>query len=390
MNRLLRTIIIAALASVAQPALAEADLRVELVPSGPVHALALDGRLGVDLMIQNIAIINRGDEPAEVDSIRIDLSTEGVVTSSNLVDLTGAVNGTAEMAGMAANGMGLFLALQLLDQAGLGRFGETPPTLSTDAVLEPGEMLLAMSNYVVSATLPDSVTVTVGDGERSATASRRVVLRAGEDYAFPLRGIWNMRGLPGPRSHHRRIPSNEFALDFFKLGADGTLHEGDDTIADNSFGYGEDVLAAADGEVIAVVSDAIQDRAFHTIREDETREEAMRRIQSARMREMQVNFRRALAGNYVTLRHHFSDGRIEYTTYGHLAADSVTVEVGDRVNQGDVIGAVGDTGDSSVVHLHVQVNDGPDPFYSRSLPLTLGNMRETFGGQDAGIFVRGQ
>ncbi|QLC20990.1 M23 family metallopeptidase [Parasphingopyxis sp. CP4] len=341
-------------------------------------------------MIQNIAIINRGDEPAEVSSIRIDLSSDGVVTSSNWVDLTGAVDGTAEMAGMAANGMGLFLALQLLDQAGLDRFDETTPTLSTDAVLEPGEILLAMSNYIVSSTVPDSVSVTVGYGDRSAAATGRVILQAGEHYAFPLRGVWNMRGLPGQRSHHRRIPSNEFALDFFKLGADGALHEGDDTVADNSFGYGEDVLAAADGEVITVVSDAIQDRVFHTVREDEAREEAMRRIQSARMREIQINFRRAFAGNYVTLRHYLPDGRTEYTTYGHLAADSVTVQVGDRVNQGDVIGAVGDTGDSSVVHLHVQANDGPDPFYSRSLPLRFGNMRETFGGQDAGIFVRRQ
>ena len=107
------------------------------------------------------------------------------------------------------------------------------------------------------------------------------------------------------------------------------------------------------------------------------------------MQRMASDFRRALAGNQVTIRHRFEDGRVEYSSYGHLAAGSIRVAVGDRVARGDAIAAVGDTGDSAAVHLHFQLNAGADPFFSRSLPVRFDDMRETFGGQDAGIFVSG-
>ena len=55
-------------------------------------------------------------------------------------------------------------------------------------------------------------------------------------------------------------------------------------------------------------------------------------------------------GNYVKL--HTDDGK--YTTYAHL--NSVGVKVGDTVQQGDVIGKQGHTGNSTGSHLHFQVN----------------------------------
>src|SRR5690606_38035412 len=56
-------------------------------------------------------------------------------------------------------------------------------------------------------------------------------------------------------------------------------------------------------------------------------------------------------GNFVVVDHH--DGT--YGTYWHLLAGSVPVAVGDAVVTGQVLGRVGNTGNSSAPHLHFDV-----------------------------------
>lgn len=56
-------------------------------------------------------------------------------------------------------------------------------------------------------------------------------------------------------------------------------------------------------------------------------------------------------GNYVKIKH--SDGK--YTIYAHMAKDSITVRAGDVVEQGEVIGKMGNSGNTSGTHLHFAV-----------------------------------
>ncbi len=65
----------------------------------------------------------------------------------------------------------------------------------------------------------------------------------------------------------------------------------------------------------------------------------------------------------------------EHSVYVHLKNGSVRVKKGERVRQGHVIGQVGISGDGFQPHLHFQVNDGPDPQYSRALPILFVNVR---------------
>ena len=53
-------------------------------------------------------------------------------------------------------------------------------------------------------------------------------------------------------------------------------------------------------------------------------------------------------GEYVVISH--GDGTM--TLYGHMLANSRKVKVGDKVSQGQTIGTVGSTGNSSGTHLH--------------------------------------
>lgn len=59
-------------------------------------------------------------------------------------------------------------------------------------------------------------------------------------------------------------------------------------------------------------------------------------------------------GNMITISH--SDGN--KSIYGFLAPDSITVEEGDVVNQGQVIAKAGKTGDTDVVALHFEIRTG--------------------------------
>lgn len=59
-------------------------------------------------------------------------------------------------------------------------------------------------------------------------------------------------------------------------------------------------------------------------------------------------------GNYVTIDH----GNGYYSRYQHMAKDSVTVKVGDTVQQGQVIGKIGKSGRCTGAHLHFEIQVG--------------------------------
>lgn len=93
-----------------------------------------------------------------------------------------------------------------------------------------------------------------------------------------------------------------------------------------------------------------------------------------------------LAGNHVVV--DMGDGN--FALYAHIKTGTVAVKVGDHVKTGDVLGHLGNTGNSSAPHLHFHVMDGPSPLASRGLPYEI----EGFEGQgrldgDDGFFAKG-
>ena len=80
----------------------------------------------------------------------------------------------------------------------------------------------------------------------------------------------------------------------------------------------------------------------------------------------------AFMGNCVIIDH----GNSEYSVLAHLQQGSVTVKVGERVAVGQVIGKLGNSGNSFGPHLHYQLQSGPQLFQGQSLPFRFQNIDE--------------
>ncbi|MGC1782681.1 MAG: M23 family metallopeptidase [Acidobacteriaceae bacterium] len=68
-------------------------------------------------------------------------------------------------------------------------------------------------------------------------------------------------------------------------------------------------------------------------------------------------------------------GQQRYALYAHLQPGSIKVHPGEKVALGQVLGLVGDSGNSIVPHLHFQVMDRPSSLASNGLPYEIDNFQ---------------
>ena len=81
-------------------------------------------------------------------------------------------------------------------------------------------------------------------------------------------------------------------------------------------------------------------------------------------------------GNHVVIDH----GHGEHSLLAHLRSGSVRVRAGEQVSQGQAIGELGNSGDSSGPHLHYQLQNGPRWEYADGLPMRFDNVRDLSRG----------
>ena len=168
-------------------------------------------------------------------------------------------------------------------------------------------------------------------------------------------GVWLAGIGPANNSDHRRaitaIDGNvhlaqRFAIDWIKVGPNGdSTHDGT-ARNDNWWGYGEPLLAVADGEITAVV-DGIPENTPRVLSSSFTLDN--------------------LAGNYIILR----IGPQLYATYAHLQPGSIQVRLHDRVRRGTILARLGNSGQATAPHLHFQVTDENSVFQSEGVPFVL-------------------
>jgi hypothetical protein len=204
------------------------------------------------------------------------------------------------------------------------------------------------------------------------------------DLILPVRGrvlVWDGHDY---NAHHRRrdyLPFVErgygsnhsrYSYDFVIVDEQGALYKGrpranDDWYSvrpddwNDYYSFGAPVFAAGAGRVVHVRDVKPDDRRFDES-EFETDENSP-------------------AGNYIVIDH--LNG--EFSVFGHIKQGSARVSIGQMVQQGDTIAAMGASGSSLFPHLHYELRSGPGIRGVEGLPSYFSNFRLILGSRSVNV-----
>lgn len=221
---------------------------------------------------------------------------------------------------------------------------------------------------------------------RTEASVRPVAFRPRTALALPIAGpiiVYDGHDFYG---HHRRlgladdfavqlgISSNfmRYSYDFIPVDSAGEMSHGDGAVNGSWLGFGMPVLAPGAGRVVAAVDTAKDDRQV---------------VMPAVMRDA-IN----MYGNYLVIDH----GNGEFSMLGHIRQGSLRVRVGDRVERGQAVAAIGAAGSSKMPHLHYELRTGAGmrgveglPSYFQDYKRHLGSrtVRVQLGAPDTGEIV---
>lgn len=201
--------------------------------------------------------------------------------------------------------------------------------------------------------------------------------------AMPVKeGTWLMsEGCCSDDTHHRRgfapvdgqpLVPQRFAIDFFMLDDEHRTWVGDPTRLESYLSYRQPIVAAAAGTVVRVMDGLPNTTAI-------PEPPPLPPIENT-------------VGNHVVVE--IAPGL--YTLYGHMDPGSVRVAVGDEVEQGQELGLIGSSGNSTTPHLHFHVQNAATFFPSDGLPYVfdefelLGLVTERLWDDNLGLQPTGQ
>jgi murein DD-endopeptidase MepM/ murein hydrolase activator NlpD len=314
-----------------------------LAPNDPAAVLGTDGKYHV---LYELVLTNARGSPATIQKISV---VDAANPSATLAGYEGAAlldglrdpshtKAPATDAVVAPNTVRLFL----VDLAFAGR-----PAVPRKVAHRLD--LMAATNPAASA--PGSTSYTVA--AVSFGGPKPIVLGP------PLRGKgWVVtNGCCGNSQAHRPtiLPVNgamwdsqRFAIDYMRLDDHGRLVHGDEADVHNYADYGSEVVSVVDATVVATL-DQLDDQVPGQLPDPST---------------ITVE---NVDGNHVVTT--LGGGR--YAFYAHLQKGSVMVKPGDKVKRGQVIGKLGNTGNTSAPHLHFHVMDSASVLGSDGLPYVI-------------------
>lgn len=194
------------------------------------------------------------------------------------------------------------------------------------------------------------------------------------DFILPLKDKILVYDGHDLNSHHRRFDYEfefikqlgfsanfmRYAYDFAILNTENKQFTGKGENNEEWFGFGKQVIAVAEGEVVAVETLQKDDKTFD--------------VPSLKNNPL------ALYGNYVVIKHNNNN---VLSMYAHLKnKSSEHLKPGTRVKQGQVIGLIGTSGSSFFPHLHFEVRNNVShqaegiPSYFNNYSLILGSSKK--------------
>lgn len=141
-----------------------------------------------------------------------------------------------------------------------------------------------------------------------------------------------------------------FAIDWMRLDEGGRLVHGDPGDVHSYADYDADVLAVADGTVVTML-DTLDDQP------------------PGKLPDVNTITLANVDGNQVVL----DLGGGVYAFYAHLRKMSIPVTVGQHVKRGQVLGKLGNTGNTTAPHLHFHLMEGVSVLGSNGIPYVIDN-----------------
>jgi murein DD-endopeptidase MepM/ murein hydrolase activator NlpD len=313
------------------------------VPAAPVPVLAA-GRV---TLVYELHVINNGERALRLARVEVRDADRADATALAALE-KGAIDKSVKMiaprGAPAAKGLTPGTLAVVYLWLTFDRNAPLPHALAHHVVFADGT---AVDSAVTPVRPPTDLTLRspvgsgdwwIGLGPSNTSDHRRAVIRVGED--------------PVPHLAQR------FAIDWVKIDAAGEYardHRGRRNT--DWYGYGEPVIAGAAARVAAAM-DGIPDN---------TPGEGSRAVP------MRVA---TVLGNYVLLDlGPEREGTRRYALYGHLQPGSVRVKVGQIVQAGETLGAIGNSGNSDGPHLHFHVTEAGDsdtaPLRAEGVPFVL-------------------
>jgi hypothetical protein len=258
-------------------------------------------------------------------------------------------------------------------EAAMSRPGQ--PSVTEKSKLASGAMAVVYmwatvdSQDALPATIRQRLTVKIGTypEEQTVETAAIPVGRTPVAISAPLRGDhWLAGNGPSNTSGHRKalIPidghaaiAQRFAIDWVRLRDDGKTFHDDEKDNKNYLAYGNDALAVADG-IVTEIKDGIPEN-----------------IPGANSRAVPITLE-TVGGNHVIL----DIGAGHFAFYAHLQPGSLRVKLGDKVRRGQVLGLVGNSGNSTEPHLHFHIENGSSPLGAEGLPYSLASFEVVGSG----------
>jgi hypothetical protein len=227
-------------------------------------------------------------------------------------------------------------------------------------MLEPGAVTPRKLSHRVTmhanAAPPGQQEMTESGG--AVTVDRKPVMSVGP----PLRGAGYVSAdscCDATRHTRAAMPVNghvwlaqRFAVDWEQLDAQGRIYSGDREKLESYTIFGKPVLAVADATV-ASVTDGLPEQTPGKYPSNISLDQA--------------------DGNSVIL----DLGDQHYALYAHMQPGTIQVRVGQRVAAGQLLGLVGNSGNSVAPHLHFQVTDRSSSLAANGLPYEIKDFQIT-------------
>ena len=243
--------------------------------------------------------------------------------------------------------------------------GETNPSVCLPAAVL---VALAAEPGSVPRNLVHRVTFVSAEGRQTVEDGAQVPVPTGCPAVVgpPVRGRnWIAINTPHKVKGHRKtllevdgrdVVAQRFAIDFARLGWNRKTWRGDRFDNFSYYAYGADILAVSGG-IVSSTRDGIPDN-----------------VPGDDSRAVDITLD-TVAGNYVIV----DSGEGKYFFYGHLQPGSLRVEPGAEVRRGDVLGLLGNSGNSTEPHLHFHIGDADSPLGAEGLPYVFDSFFKAWG-----------